>query len=66
MNHSDNPNVDSSVNGNCYAVRDIQPGEELSEHYGTYEHPRWFCDLYAEYNIPIDYYEYHVMDGDGK
>lgn len=42
MNHSDNPNCQSKYEANepempTYALRDIEPGEELIENYSDYE-----------------------------
>ncbi|CAM9678884.1 unnamed protein product, partial [Ectocarpus fasciculatus] len=39
MNHSEVPNCKTSTGGNTYAIRDIQPGDELFEDYATFDHP---------------------------
>lgn len=36
LNHSDNPNMATNDGGDFYALRDIEPGEELTVSYGTY------------------------------
>lgn len=35
LNHSDNPNLDHDENWDYYAVKDIDPGEELTVDYNT-------------------------------
>ena len=36
LNHSKTPNMDTNDGGDFYALRDIEPGEELTVDYGTY------------------------------
>lgn len=57
-NHSEAPNTGlppCNAPGYCvestYAVRDIQPGEQLLDDYGTYAYEEWFNKLMAEFNV---------------
>jgi hypothetical protein len=43
--------------GNTYAIRDINPEEQLFEDYGTFEHPSFLLPLLAKYECAPDYYE---------
>lgn len=54
VNHSSNPNLcesESDKKKGCWAVRDIQPNEELLDSYKTYETPSWYLDLCAKYSV---------------
>ena len=80
-NHSENPNTGYGVSGDwnsSYAIRDIEPGEELLDDYGIYEYPSWFLELAKEYGVPQDFItkkdskkpgfhiEYEIKDSVGK
>lgn len=69
-NHSETPNTgvapfsELQSAENCtdqidwcstYAIRDIQPGEQLLEDYGMWEYPQYFLDLAKEYSVPQDF-----------
>ena len=58
MNHSTEPNCWTDMKtGNTYAIRDINPEEQLFEDYGTFEHPSFLLPLLAKYDCAPDYYE---------
>ena len=40
-----------------YALRDLVPGEELLDDYGSYEYPAWLTILYDEYQVDMDYFD---------
>jgi SET domain-containing protein len=46
-NHSESPNTGQSIQDlqSTFAIRDIEPGEELLDDYGVYEYPDWFVEL---------------------
>ena len=51
INHSSNPNLcekSSDEKKGCWAVRDIQPNEELLDAYDKYETPEWYLLLCKE------------------
>ena len=61
-NHSETPNTGlPPVNGggycveSTYAVRDIQPGEELLDDYGTYAYEPWYDALCKEHRVSRDF-----------
>ncbi len=35
----------------CFAVRDIEEGEEITDDYGQYENPDYYVALCKEYNV---------------
>jgi hypothetical protein len=58
VNHSDDPNCKTHlVSGNCYAIKDIEKGEQIFEDYNSFSHPPFLLDLLKKYNAPkiIDY-----------
>ena len=57
MNHSTSPNCKTRHGGNTYAVRDIEPGEQLYEDYTTFDHPDFLYPLLEKYECAPDYYE---------
>jgi len=60
INHAAPPNQNCRTDlrsGNCYALRDIAPGEELLEDYAAFAHPDFLYDLLAQYNCAPAYYQ---------
>lgn len=58
-NHSDDPNTCSGYLDDwdsTYAARDIEPGEELLDDYGTYDYPQWFLDLCTKCGVKQDFF----------
>ena len=41
----------------CYAIKDIQIGEELLEDYRDYDHTNWMIELYNKYHRMPDFYD---------
>lgn len=35
----------------CFALRDIEAGEEITEEYSTYHNPAWYIELCKEYGV---------------
>ena len=58
MNHSDTPNCRTMPDRSCYALRDIQPGEQLYEDYSTFEYPDSYYRLCEKYKVVEDYFEH--------
>ena len=57
MNHSTNPNCSTDMStGNTYAIRDIEPDEQLFEDYQNFEHPIFLLALLQKYKCAPDYY----------
>jgi hypothetical protein len=51
VNHSDDPNCKTDlVSGNCYAIKDIEKGEQIFEDYNSFNHPSFLLDLLKKYN----------------
>jgi SET domain-containing protein len=58
MNHSTDPNcLTDMMTGDTYAVKDIEPDEQLFEDYGKFEHPKFLLPLLEKYECSPDYYE---------
>lgn len=60
MNHADVSacNCKTDLNtGNCFALRDINIGEQLFENYATYSHPPFLFDLLKQYQCEPTYYD---------
>lgn len=58
MNHSIQPNCITNMStGNTYALRDIEPNEQLFEDYARFEHPAFLFPLLEKYQCAPDYYE---------
>jgi SET domain len=63
MNHSSNPNCFTDMEtGYTYALRDIDPGEQLFEDYATFEHPVFLLPLLKKYDCAPDYYDIPDMN----
>ena len=43
--------------GNTYAIRDIEPDEQLFEDYQNFEHPIFLLALLQKYKCAPDYYD---------
>ena len=41
----------------CYAIKDIEIGQELLEDYRDYDHTNWMIDLYNKYTRMPDFYD---------
>jgi SET domain-containing protein len=83
-NHSEDPNTGVGPAGSTdwnssYAIKDIQPGEELLDDYGTYGYPDWFTKLSEEFGYKPDFFqvknefilpgfhiEYEIKESPGK
>ena len=72
-NHSETPNTGlppRNAPGYCiestYSVRDIQPGEELLDDYGTYAYEDWYDKLCAEYRVTRDFVVRKEGGGDAE
>ena len=60
VNHSDNPNCKTNlISGNCYAIKDINKGDEILEHYNSFTHPPFLLQLLKKYNCEPTYYTIH-------
>lgn len=58
MNHSTDPNCLTDMQtGHTYALRDIEPEEQLFEDYGNFEHPSFLLHLLEKYNCAPNYYD---------
>jgi SET domain-containing protein len=58
MNHSTQPNCITDMStGNTYALRDIEPDEQLFEDYARFEHPAFLFPLLEKYQCAPNYYE---------
>ena len=61
MNHSTIPNCSTDMRtGNTYAIRDIEPDEQLFEDYQNFEHPIFLLALLQKYKCAPDYYDIPV------
>lgn len=65
MNHSADNNCgfqpgEETRSGNCYALRDIQLGEEMFDNYDTFEFPIWAYELECEYDCYHGYFNVNV------
>ena len=50
INHSFDPNI-YDKNTHSYAIKDVNPGEEILDNYLTYPTVPWLDELYKKYNI---------------
>ena len=58
MNHSTSPNCETDMKtGFTYAIRDIEPDEQLFEDYARFEHPDFLLPLLEKYQCEPSYYE---------
>lgn len=58
MNHSTDPNCLTDMEtGYTYAIRNIEPDEQLFEDYGTFDHPSFLLPLLQKYDCAPNYYE---------
>lgn len=58
MNHSTQPNCSTNMKtGDTYAIRVIEPHEQLFEDYAKFEHPEFLMPLLVKYNCAPDYYD---------
>jgi SET domain-containing protein len=58
MNHSTEPNCGTDMStGDTYAIRDIEPGEQLFEDYAKFEHPPFLFPLLEKYKCAPNYYD---------
>lgn len=54
VNHSSEPNLcESEIDERkgCWALKDIQPNEELLDSYKSYETPQWYLNLCKKYEV---------------
>ena len=60
INHSNEPNMRLCIkeygDGYCYALRDIEKGEELTEDYKSYPDVPFFDELMKEHGVIEDFY----------
>ena len=56
VNHSDNPTIAvNDQDGHTYTTRDVHEGEELTEHYDTYEKVPLYVKLCEKYGV-VDWF----------
>ena len=51
MNHSTDPVIKTTDGKTWVASRDLVPGDEIVDDYGTFENPKWYIDLCKEYGV---------------
>jgi hypothetical protein len=64
MNHADasacNCKTDLKT-GDCFAIGDINIGEQLFENYATFSHPPFLYELLKKYQCEPSYYDIHQL-----
>ena len=61
VNHSDDPNCKTDlVTGNCYAIKDIEKGEQIFEDYNSFNYPSFLLDLLKKYKCEPSYYTINI------
>jgi hypothetical protein len=58
VNHADAPNCKTDLNtGHCYAIEDIDAGQQIFEDYRSFSHPPFLFPLLKQYDCEPYYYD---------